>query len=425
MNATIYDKVLYEPFLDRRHNLYTLQGDKVEKIREQAASVACFVSKANLVKDPSTNTYKVAPHVSTHSERIKAVYKCPLGEDEPFAAEISLARATGFLAREDILVTAAHVVCKPGSDTLANKDMYVVFGNFTDHPDHIKTEFGENEVFEYVGVKRHSYSRKYGWSDWAFLKLNKPTGRKPLTFNFSPIESGLETSFYMIGYPSGLPGKLTDGATLMSNSHTSYFELKADACGGNSGSFVCREDTGEVVGILCEGNTDYVIDQNYNGTGLKRCVSNKIKNPAIKAYEKCQRISELKFLKHCIERWSIGFKLHTIPLPTEAGTFGFYILGHCTSGTCSVENRWIACGYGNFRLEEILHRTACTACETGKVEVADIGIYASSYMIEGQLATPKSIRFQEESAVAHSKMKSFQQEKDFSWRYLKIQVTKL
>ena len=62
----------------------------------------------------------------------------------------------------------------------------------------------------------------------------------------------------------------------MCNAHSHHFKCDLDAFAGNSGSPVFREDTHEVVGILCVGNKDYVPDPNYGGESVTRYKPNTI-----------------------------------------------------------------------------------------------------------------------------------------------------
>ena len=63
---------------------------------------------------------------------------------------------------------------------------------------------------------------------------------------------------YVLGHPSGLPLKYAPGAQVRGNDDPSFFVANLDTYGGNSGSPVFNERTGEVEGILVRGETDYL-----------------------------------------------------------------------------------------------------------------------------------------------------------------------
>jgi V8-like Glu-specific endopeptidase len=61
---------------------------------------------------------------------------------------------------------------------------------------------------------------------------------------------------YILGYPSGLPLKYTDGIVLDNKVNAVYFRTNADTYGGNSGSPVFNSQ-GALEGLLIQGHKDY------------------------------------------------------------------------------------------------------------------------------------------------------------------------
>jgi V8-like Glu-specific endopeptidase len=93
--------------------------------------------------------------------------------------------------------------------------------------------------------------------DYAVVQLDrKVTDRRPLAFRRSGnIKVG--ESVVVIGHPSGLPTLIADGAKVRSR-QGKFFQANLDTYGGNSGSAVFNQRTGEVEGILVRGENDYV-----------------------------------------------------------------------------------------------------------------------------------------------------------------------
>lgn len=426
------NKILYGND-DRRHNLYAVTGSNKLRIKSQAASVACFVSQKQLIKNSSSNTYAIDSQVMSLSGWIQYKSKYPLGENEPFGKEKVLGLGTGFLVTEDTLLTVAHNITQEDSDQLDKKRIattYIVFDYHMEDSDHCREIFEVSQVYTIKKVLDYAYLRGSSgeayWEDWALVKLDrKVEGRKPLTISHRQVPSSME--LYMLGYCNGLPLKFTDRALIMNNAHSTYFECKVDAFGGNSGSPLCRIDNGEVVGILAAGNEDYILDSNYEGRDQTRCVSKRVKVKDTKEFERCQRASKLTFVKDYLACWSSGFKLRTIVHPISIASPGFYILGECMSSTCTTLNQpiWRLRGTrGTFQWEDILHRSFCTACTVGKIKVIDAAFYKSRYIIEGELISPKAATICK-ADTASKKIKTLDQGSSFLWTYLKIEVTQI
>jgi hypothetical protein len=73
------------------------------------------------------------------------------------------------------------------------------------------------------------------------------------------------TDLVVAGYPSRLPLKLTDAASVRSNHPTlEHFVANLDTFTGNSGSGVFDQTSGELAGILVRGEVDYVADGDCN-----------------------------------------------------------------------------------------------------------------------------------------------------------------
>lgn len=168
---------------------------------------------------------------------------------ERFGDQPQMALCSGFLAGPDTLVTAGHCVtdqtsCNNNSWVL---DYEMVGGNA---PKFLKTE----NVFRCQSIIHRSYGP--GRPDYAVIKLNRASTREPLTLLAESESAKIGDNLVMIGFPSGIPLKITDGGQILQASAID-FVTNLDAFHGNSGSAVLEEKSGHVVGILVSGHADY------------------------------------------------------------------------------------------------------------------------------------------------------------------------
>jgi V8-like Glu-specific endopeptidase len=114
----------------------------------------------------------------------------------------------------------------------------------------------EENVYKCKKIISRALSR-FDKNDYALIELDRVASNiTPLKFRTSGKVSQND-KLVVIGHPSGLPTKIADGAYVKSLSGK-YFSANLDTYGGNSGSAVFNETTGEVEGILVRGATDYV-----------------------------------------------------------------------------------------------------------------------------------------------------------------------
>ncbi len=106
-------------------------------------------------------------------------------------------------------------------------------------------------------------------TDYALIRLDRPVkGRRPLPLQNQPAHTG--DVIYSIGYPSGLPAKVMDQATVRS-SHSEYFMANLDVFVGNSGSAVFNAKTNEVIGVLVRGEEDFIYDRSRRCNITNHC----------------------------------------------------------------------------------------------------------------------------------------------------------
>ena len=186
---------------------------------------------------------------------------------------------TGFLIKEDILVTAGHCFRDPENDC---KDYAWVF-------DYALKGAGDRSYTSVSGKNIYSckrvVSRKYegfGAIDYTVIQLDRPVvGRVPLKMDLGKVLAK-NLPVFIIGYPSGLPQKVADNSTIISDPGPQNFETDTDAFQGNSGSPVFDGTTGYVIGIVSSGQNDYFNNGTCKDVRVCRdgdkCIMSKMSN---------------------------------------------------------------------------------------------------------------------------------------------------
>lgn len=203
-----------------------------------------------------------------------------LCKDERFSSEPSLSYAcTGFLVAPDLLVTAGHCVSNHEEVKNEKEGYCAVFDWMFDYQ-------SRNGAAQTVGISMDRVYRckqivyaieedRAPFRDFALVQLDRPVlDREPLKLSTAAVGTGDRVS--MIGYPLGLPVKLTDGAKVIVNDLSRQaFVTNLDAFDGNSGSPVFNS-TNEVVGILVAGtpSESWVRDEKKSCDILNRCDEN-------------------------------------------------------------------------------------------------------------------------------------------------------
>lgn len=186
---------------------------------------------------------------------------CP---DERFRDQQTPASCSGFLLGDDVIVTAGHCI-----ENDFDCEYYKWVFDYTEGVKKLKSDniYGCKEI-----IKRENYDPT--GLDFAVIRLDrKVKGRSPLDYRKSG-KLGPGEDVFVIGHPSGLPGKYADGAKVRGRGSDFWFTTNLDTFAGNSGSAVFNEKTGKVEGILVRGATDYYQDTVDNCYRVKVCESN-------------------------------------------------------------------------------------------------------------------------------------------------------
>lgn len=190
----------------------------------------------------------------------KSLNLCPV---ESFIEQPSLSYCTGFILNNDWIVTAGHCVDKLSCSTTS------LILNYTKEkdPEYI---FTNDELLKCLDV------RKSDTADVAFIKYQSSIQNKTVSSReqdyFRFLAGPPTTNLFIMGFPSGLPMKVSRGKLVSSSDD--LIVAKINAFHGNSGSPVLNSD-GQIVGMLLKGNRDYYYDLEVSCNFLYYCTSNK------------------------------------------------------------------------------------------------------------------------------------------------------
>jgi hypothetical protein len=260
---------------DNRMDIYLVEDKKVQVNAAGVAAVCYQDSFMDTIDGCSIMDVKI------YGEDLN------LNDNEPFYHQPTAPGllCTGFLVKDNILVTAGHSVAE---NNLAQ--LCFVFGFKMKDPKHAVTHVPNWEIYKGIEIKGHAHKRLGNKSDWALVKLDRKVIGHP-ELRLAEQEISIDEPVYVIGHPMGLPLKYSPGAQVRA-SKEAYFSADLDVYSRNSGSPVFNGNTHEVVGMVVRGDA-----QDFRWTG-KDWISIIYPNPEFHSQEpECTRVIE--FSQYC------------------------------------------------------------------------------------------------------------------------------
>lgn len=181
-----------------------------------------------------------------------------LCEGEKFASQPLAPLCSGFLVGEDTLVTAGHCFESLGmpADVVCDNFSWVFDYHVEEDGTVNKGNIDQSKIYKCAKVIESKFISFLNL-DYAVIKLDrKVTDRAPIAFR-KEGKIASTSRLVVIGHPSGLPTKISDGGTILRNDKEETFTTTLDTFHGNSGSAVFDARTGMIEGILVSGKTDY------------------------------------------------------------------------------------------------------------------------------------------------------------------------
>lgn len=209
-----------------------------------------------------------------------------------FGDQPALGMCSGTLIAPDLFATAGHCLasedsvgsCVPGA--ACSSFGFIVFDFTSTSSDAFPAQnvYTCRNVVHCVVDSSYCYGNSGITADWAVIRLDRAvTGRTPVTV-FDGLAS-VNTDVYIVGHPTGLPRKYTDGGTILAvkrgprdnTDHANVNNLitNLDSFQGNSGSGVFHASTHQLIGILVTGGEDWEVTSS-GCTVAHTCIANPL-----------------------------------------------------------------------------------------------------------------------------------------------------
>lgn len=241
VGAIAMDPVIYGE--DNRIETFESQNPMIQRL---AGATAGLIPN-HLLELKGNNAFVVAPSVAE-------TYN--ICRDERFALQPKATVCSGVLVAPDIIATAGH--CYMGISTCEDKSW--VFNYKLRNPRTKQVVIRARDVYrckEVIEMKLTEVSKNPPeYLDFALIRLDRPV-KNAVPVTVASVMPKVGTRVFTIGNPSGLPQKVTDGGRVKSTGK-SEFKANLDTFDQGSGSPVFSEETGEYLGILVRGETDFV-----------------------------------------------------------------------------------------------------------------------------------------------------------------------
>lgn len=244
--ANAFDKAIYGR--DDRIEYFQAPGE----IKELADSVVSLWSSSEMEYDRNADAYRLKTENFGKSANLSPLERF---REQPVGGFCSGAFVGG-----DLILTAAHCI----TERAKCLDTKFVFGfAITGDGAAVPDSIGAPDVYSCKDLVRRYISEDIEWlgGEFALVRLDRPVGgRRPLEINRNgPAAPG--TPLFVIGYPMGLPVKITGNARARKSPEGGFFFADLDTYNGNSGSPVFNASTKLIEGVLVRGEKDFVKDE--------------------------------------------------------------------------------------------------------------------------------------------------------------------
>lgn len=214
---------------------------------ENARCVAAVISSGSLVPAQGGRGYVLENWMSLGNQH-------SLCNSERFIAQPAVAACSAFAINDSTIITAGHCI-----DSRSLPNYYFVFDFIIGQDGQPKLYFPEACVYKGISlIRRYDPA---GNQDLCIIRVNKRIDPRRIPRISLNSAANLNSTYYVIGCPGGIPLKVAGRARITNNSHPAWFLVSSDTYAGNSGSPVFNYQTNEIEGYITEGATDFEVNR--------------------------------------------------------------------------------------------------------------------------------------------------------------------
>lgn len=236
--SQLQPKVIYGK--DNRKEFYEVKNEKVKNL--SLATVALFYEfSLNPINNLET-LFEIDEKTLKKSENLCST--------ENYLTQPAGAFCSGFLIAPDLIMTAGHCII----DQWDCEGIKFVFDYKVFTEEQKQITIPKKSIYSCKDLIAQEQNAEL---DYSIIKLDRAvTDRKALALRTTG-EIKKHTAVFLMGYPAGIPLKITQNGAKVSEVENTYFLANLDAFSSNSGSPVLNSKTHEVEGILVRGESDY------------------------------------------------------------------------------------------------------------------------------------------------------------------------
>lgn len=274
ITVPVLGKVIYGK--DNRVEVY--EATKSQQLNARSAATMIpkksisSVSRKGLVKIEQTSLKQsLEKNLNTNGGFLSRILskkeKVTFCKDERFVEQPSPGICSGFLIAPDLIMTAGHCM---DAESMCKGYSWVFDFKVDENSKRAGVDVPAENVYSCKKIISSSLMNPLS-VDFGIIQLDrKVIGRLPLKVRRDG-KVQVNEPLYVVGSPSGLPLKIADGAKVRASEHPLYFTANLDTFQGNSGSAVFNDISGEVEGILVQGDDDFKKNRVLNCIESNRC----------------------------------------------------------------------------------------------------------------------------------------------------------